>query len=71
MGGWRIEIEPGTDAAEHLFLTVLCVAEASEATPDVSLVEGDEMVGVQVDGQVVLFSAPGAAVEAATYEYGE
>ena len=71
MGGWRLEITPGTSAAEHLFLTVLCVAGASEATPDVSLVEGDEMVGVQVDGQVVLFSATGAAVEEASYEYGE
>jgi hypothetical protein len=29
------------------------------------------MVGVQVDGQVVLFSATGAEVGAATYEYGE
>ncbi len=71
MGAWRLEIAPGMDAAEHVFLTVLCVADASAATPDVGLVEGDEMVGVQVDGQVVLFSATGAAVGAATYEYGE
>jgi hypothetical protein len=71
MGAWRLEITPGANAAEHLFLTVLCVAGVSAATPDVGLVEGDEMVGVQVDGHVVLFSATGAAVEAATYEYGE
>lgn len=71
MGAWRLEITPGANAAEHLFLTVLCVADASAATPDVGLVEGDEMVGVQVDGHVVLFSATGAAVEAATYQYGE
>ena len=71
MGAWRLEITPGTDAAEHVFLTVLCVAAAGAATPDVGLIEGDEMVGVQVDGQVVLFSATGAEVAAATYEYGE
>ena len=71
MGAWRLEISPGTDAAEHFFLTVLCVADAGAANPDVELIEGDEMVGVQVDGHVVLFSATGAAVEAATYEYGE
>lgn len=71
MGGWRLEITPGTSANDHLFLTVLCVAGSSAATPDVSLVEGDEMVGVQVDGQVVLFSATGAEVAEASYEYGE
>jgi hypothetical protein len=71
MGAWRLEITPGTSAADHLFLTVLCVAGAGEATPDVGLVESDEMVGVQVNGQVVLFSATGAEVEEASYEYGE
>ncbi len=71
MGAWRLEITPGTSAADHIFLTVLSVAGASQPTPDVSLIEGDEMVGVQVDGQVVLFSATGAEVEEASYEFGE
>jgi len=69
MGAWRIEITPGTNAADHVFLTVLSVGGTSEPTPDVSLVEGDEVIGVQVDGQVVLFSATGAQVETATYQY--
>ena len=71
MGAWRLQITPGTASAEHIFLTVLCVAGASEATPDVSLVQSDEMVGVQVGGQVVLFSATGAEVGEASYEFGE
>ena len=71
MGAWRIEITPSDSAAEHLFLTVLCVAGAGETAPTVRPVESEEMVGVQVDSEVVLFSATGAAVESASYEFGD
>ncbi len=72
MGAWRLEITPGTSAEEHLFLTVLQAADISQSSPhDIRLVEGDQMVGVEINGEVVLFSATGAEVESATYDYGE
>ncbi|MFH1502395.1 MAG: heparinase II/III family protein [Candidatus Eisenbacteria bacterium] len=70
-GAWRIEVSPQVDKAEHLFLHVLYVGDASEsAMPECRLVESDDVVGAEIDGHVVLFSKIGVAVDSATYEYG-
>jgi hypothetical protein len=72
MGAWRIEVSPSVNAEEHLFLHVLYVCGSDvTAMPETNLVEGDEMVGVEVAGHVVMFSRTGATVDAETYHYGD
>lgn len=71
MGAWRVEVSPTTGAQEDLFLHVLYVGSSSvSAMPAVSLVEADEMVGVEVAGSVILFNRSANAVDSVTYEYG-
>jgi hypothetical protein len=69
MGAWRVEITPQTGATEHVFLTVLQVGAASAQPDDVTLVQGEEMLGARIGSNVVMFSASGASVESETYEY--
>jgi hypothetical protein len=38
--------------------------------PDVEYISGPEMVGARVGSHVVMFSATGAVVQSATYQYG-
>jgi len=71
MGAWRIEVSPGSSATEHLFLHVLHATSSSVTSmPAVSLVEGEDMVGVEVGSHVVMFSRTGATIDSETYEYG-
>jgi hypothetical protein len=71
MGAWRVEVSPTVVAQEDLFLHVLYVTSTSTSTmPSVSLIEADEMIGVEVDGNVVLFNRSADAVDSVTYEYG-
>ena len=69
MGAWRIEIAPQSSEEEHVFLTVLEVGAAASQPADVTLVEGQEMIGARVGTDVIMFSATGASVESETYEY--
>ena len=72
MGAWRIEVSPSVNADEHLFLHVLYACGSSVTTmPEARLVEGEEMVGVEVAGHVVMFSRTGASVDSETYRYGD
>jgi len=72
MGAWRLEVSPSVNAQEHIFLHVLyaCGTNVS-AMPEVMLVEGEEMVGVEVAGRVVLFSRTGAIIDSETYQFGD
>lgn len=61
-GEWRLELEPGDDALDHTFLTVLHPAPASAtAMPAATLVSGTGVVGVHLASpelnRLVLFSA--------------
>lgn len=68
-GSWRIEVSPTTPAEEHIFLHVLQVMDAGgQPDTEVTLVEGDEMLGVSVGGETVLFSTSPEPVESETYE---
>lgn len=72
MGAWRIEVSPSVNAEEHMFLHVLYACGSGVSTmPEATLIEGDEMVGVEVAGHVVMFSRTGATVDSETYEYGD
>jgi hypothetical protein len=71
MGAWRIEVSPGASAQEHLFLHVLYACGSNvNAMPVVHLIEGEEMVGVEVGTHVVMFSRTGATIDSETYQYG-
>jgi hypothetical protein len=71
MGAWRLEVSPSLPSAEDLFLTVIYVTSASTTTmPDVEYIQGNQMIGARVGSHVVMFSATGAVVQSATYEYG-
>ena len=71
MGAWRVEVSPSVAAQEDLFLHVLYVtASSTSSMPAVSLVEADEMIGVEVEGNVVLFNRSADAFDSVTYEYG-
>ena len=71
MGAWRVEVSPTVAAQEDLFLHVLYVtASSTSSMPAVSLVEAEEMIGVEVGGNVVLFNRSADAVDSVTYEYG-
>jgi len=69
MGAWRVEISPQTNENEHVFLTIMEVGAGSAQPSEVTLVEGDEMIGARIGTDVVMFSATGASVESETYEY--
>ena len=72
MGAWRIEVSPSVNADEHMFLHVLYACGSGVTTmPEARLVEGEEMVGVEVAGHVVMFSRTGAIVDSETYQYGD
>jgi hypothetical protein len=72
MGAWRFEVSPSVNAEEHLFLHVMYVCgSGTTSMPEVQLVEGEAMVGVEVAGHVVMFSRTGAMVDEESYQYGE
>ncbi|MBD3347915.1 MAG: hypothetical protein GF400_01815 [Candidatus Eisenbacteria bacterium] len=69
-GSWRIEVTPENDGREHLFLHVLYVADASVSSmPETKLVESEDVVGVEVNGRVVMFTRTGIAIDSASYDY--
>lgn len=68
-GAWRVEVTPTEAADEHIFLHVLQVMDAgAQPVADVTLVEGEEMLGVSVDGETVLFRTSAEPVESETYQ---
>jgi hypothetical protein len=72
MGAWRFEVSPSVNAEEHLFLHVMYVCgSGTTSMPEVRLIEGEAMVGVEVAGHVVMFSRTGAMVDEESYQYGE
>jgi hypothetical protein len=73
MGSWRIEITPPDAAREHLFLTVLVIGAAAEASlPDVSFYEDENVVGVVVNGWKATFNISEVAMGAGTtFQYDD
>jgi hypothetical protein len=69
-GAWRIEVRPTTSAEEHLFLHVLYVADASMGSmPAVDPITTDDVVGVEIEGNVVVFSRSGDPLDPVMYDY--
>jgi len=69
-GSWRIEVAPTNGQAETLFLNVIYICDSSEQSmPDTRLIEADGAIGVQVGGDVVMFSEDGAVLESIDYMY--
>ncbi len=69
-GAWRIEVSPTSPQAETLFLHVVYICDSGvQSMPETRLIDTDDVVGVQVGDDVVLFSGSGASIESLDYMY--
>jgi len=63
-GAWRVEISPGSEATEDLFLTVMTVMGSGESgQPNVQLVQEGGLIGATADGWTALYSETGQLLD--------
>ena len=63
-GAWRIELSPGEQAEENVFLNVIQVSDNNrERFHDVSSIQGASMTGTAIAGNVVMFARNAGVID--------
>ena len=63
-GSWRVQLSPKENTSEDLFLNVMEVTDTgNDSHLDVSIVEGDAVMGAQIKDRVVTFSRSGKRLD--------